>query len=174
MSLSNIFLIIGALLVVAWAARQYLGRSKRGRCYLLIWDRRVLRVELVTVVNEGVQDLKKKIYPSSELMLAELRDGTQFYLLGADHVALSTHQALEAARLGMLPRMLFESGGDMKRWLEYAALILPLAAAVWLTLKIGDFQTTVNRMDASVQSVQTSVNNLMLLPKPPEKPLEDK
>lgn len=168
MSLSYIFLIIGSLLVSAWAVRRYLVRVKGGRNYLLTYDGRMFRAELVTVVNEGVQGLDKKIYAASELMVTELRDGTRFYLLGADHVALATHQALEAARLVMLPRMLFESGGDMKRWLEYAALILPLAAAVWLTLKIGDFQSSVNRMDASVQSVQSSVNNLMLLPKPAE------
>lgn len=168
MSLSTVFLILAVVLVVAWFGRRYLGSVNRGRSYLLTYDGRVFRGELVKVVPEGVQGVDKKIYPASELMLTELRDGTCFYLFGAEHVALASHQALEAARLVMLPRMLFEGGGDMKRWLEYAALILPLTAAVWLTLKIGDFQTSINRMDATVQSVQTSLNSLMLLPKPIE------
>lgn len=159
MSISTIFLIVGVLMLAAFFGRRFLSRSRVGKCYLMVYDSRVLRVELVKLVPEGVESIAtKKVYPASELLVTQMEDGTRFYLFGADHVALSEHEALEAARLVMLPRMLFEAGGDMKRFLEYAALILPLAATIWLTLQIGSFQGSMNRMDASLQTLQKSVD----------------
>lgn len=170
MSLSTIFLIGAGLLLVAFFGRRFLARPKSSRIWLAVYDGRVLRLEQGELVAEGIQSIaSKKIYPTSELLAARSQSGTDLYIFGAEHVALANHEALEAARLVMLPRMLFEGGGDMKRFLEYAALVLPLIAVIWVTLKIGDLQTSVNRVDASIQVVQKSVNEpRVVIPKPTE------
>lgn len=172
MDMSTIALLIGAGLLVAWFGRKYLSKSKTGTQFLVIYDGRLFRVEKVIAVSEGVESVaSKKIYPASELQSVSMPDGTVFHFFGVEHIALATHEALEAARLVMVPRMLFTSGGDLKRWLEYAALLIPLIAAIWLTLKVGDMQSSLNRLDANVQVVQKVLSSpLSVAPKEEKKP----
>lgn len=169
-STSNIFLLIAVGLGLAWVARRYLARNKQGPQTLIIYDGRTIRIEKVKVVSEGVQAINgEKIYPAGNLHSVLMPDGSTYHIFGADHIALAEHEALEVARLVMVPRMLFTSGGEFKKWIEYAALIIPLAAALWLTFKVGDMQSSLNRLDANVQLVQKVLSSpLSVAPKEPD------
>lgn len=152
--------VVGALL---WVFRSRLPISSRSPRVLLVilLDNGLTRAVWCKPVAEGLQSLSNKaIYPAADLHRAvQTEDGRlRVYVMGADHIALATHESLEAGRLSLVPRMMFKSGGDFARTLQFLAPLISLGVALWMGSQLGTFQTSITKTAQDIAVVRAMID----------------
>lgn len=149
-----LYLVFAFASGVAFMYYFFLRSSKKKFAFLLIWDGTQFRGFPVKEVASGVQASDGVIYPAG--VLQALDSAFQFvqckdiaiYFAAVEPVALANHRALEQARKTIALNKIFDGGGDMLRYLQISALIVPLIIVVMVYFSISGQAGTLARIEA--------------------------
>lgn len=166
MSASTVFLAFAAF-VAGYVVSRYLNARSFGgsnKHFLLVYTGSTYNSYSCKPCEAGVK-VGDTVYPSGSLVITQL-PGYTFYFAPVEQVALANHQALEAARKTIALKALFSGGGDLMRMLQIGALVIPLLAAIWLTMSFGEVRSSLNQQSADIKLVQEQLNKpLVVQPK---------
>jgi hypothetical protein len=133
--------VAGFFAAGAWSRMR--GRSGgKLSAWLVTWSGESLTVEPAKIVPEGVQLPGRDVMPAGVLRSYDLDSSTRLYFAAVDAVALADHKTLERARRTIVLRALFSGGGDLLRYLQMAAVLVPLAVSIWLTMAFGGVEAS--------------------------------
>lgn len=165
------FVFVSVVLVLVYLVRSGRVRLPWSRSvkvlpvYGMVWKGGVWVVEPVRVTSIGVEAAPDRVYPLSQSQRVEL-PGMSVFVVTIDPLVLAEHEALERARRSILIGSLFKPGGDWMRWLQIAACVVPIAAAIWMTLSVGSLAAVVVQMRADVSVVRDVVSHPLVVAPP--------
>lgn len=125
---------------------------KRWTCFL--YDGRVWRKTKARMGDSGIEFRHAGTWVTiTQEITYELG---RVLIVAVEPVALSDHTALERARHQIALHALFESGGDMMRYLQIGAVVVPLLVAVYLSYKIAAVDDLVTSVKAVLALLENS------------------
>jgi len=115
-------------------------RLFRRRWVCLVYDGSNWLVTRARVSDHGIEVLKlgSWITLTSELVY----DAGRYLIVAIDSVALADHVALERARSQIALSAVFRSGGDLMRFLQLAAVIVPLLVSLYIGYSMSSYGDT--------------------------------
>ena len=83
-------------------------------------------------------------------------DTGKYLIVAVEPVALADHLALERVRHQIALRALFESGGDVMRYLQIGAVVVPVLAAIYVAVTVSSFQGYATEVSALMNLLKDS------------------
>lgn len=161
-----LWLVVLAVLFVLYAAYRRFGlpgKSKKAPVdsgYILVYDGARATLYACVATPIGIEVYKDRTYPygtfDAVLPLPGV-SGRFLWVLGAEQIALATHEALERARPIALLGTVFKPGGDLLRYLQFAAVLVPIFVCILLFMQFGTVNATLNRTSADLAIVREIV-----------------
>lgn len=125
---------------------------RRWRC--LLYDGRQW---VVTKARQGDAGIEFRYAGTWVTVTQEIvYDVGRYLVVAVEPVALADHTALERARHQIALHALFESGGDMMRYLQIAAVVVPVLAAIYIAVTISSFQGYATEVTSLVNLLKDS------------------
>lgn len=153
------FVSLAALLIVAWVVNRFnlLARFRRKSppvsTYMLLWRAGQWEVVPVVVTDIGLEVNPNLVIPLGVASACKV-GGSLLYVVAVEADALVDHIALERARRSILVGSLLRPGGDWMRWLQIGAAVVPVLAAIWMTLSFGAVGSSIATVRADVAFVR--------------------
>lgn len=124
-------------------------RLFRRRWVCLVYDGTTWLVTRARVGDHGIEVLKLGtwITLTSELV----HDAGRYLIVAADAIPLADHVALEKARNHIALSAVFRSGGDLMRYLQIAAVVVPILVSLYIGWSMSSYGQTL----AQVQELIT-------------------
>ena len=121
----------------------------RKRWTAIVYDGNVWTVTRARVGDHGIEvrRLASWITLTSELVT----DLGKYLIITIDAVPLADHVALEKARNHIALSAVFRSGGDLMRYLQIAAVVVPILVSLYIGYSMSSYGTTM----ASIQELIT-------------------
>lgn len=166
MSITVVFLGFFAGVIFAfWFVRF---RHKRSKLYVVLYDGLAFRGYMGVRDGAGIKCNTESgfiTYPFNVLVRVLINpiSGLSVYVGAMAGVPLAQHEALEIGRQGIAFSAMFKSGGDLLRWLQIGALVVPIGVAIWLTLQFGNVINTLNANTADLKVVRDVVSRPLVV-----------
>lgn len=159
----SLFLAIFAAFVAGYMFNRFqAGRPGKGGHFAMTYDGRVFQGALAKPVPEGIQ-VADVTYSAGMYQSVQPLPNVTLYLIAAEPVPLADHRALEKARRTIVLRALFSPGGDLLRYLQMAAVIVPLVFYFFVYSTVGQLQGSLNRVDGSLALVKDVVSKPLVV-----------
>lgn len=139
--------------IIGFGGCWFLRFRKREASYVLLLTEQGQEIVPCKRVPKGVE--ADGVFYASTLYRSHQLAGGSLYVVGAEAVPLLRHQALEQARRGVVFSALFEPGGDMFRYVQYAAVAVPLVVMIVFYFSIGSIQSGLAQNAADMKFVKT-------------------
>lgn len=165
--------VIVVLFAALWFFRDRIRFRSFPKGYALIHDGSTFRLTRARVTHLGIEVTKDEVYPlgvSTTMQLpsvhvpAELgpravplklpRSRRYLFVIAVEPLALVEHQTMERGRRTMVLGSMFKPGGDILRYLQFAAALVPLLASIWLTMQFASVQATLNQQASDLKVVK--------------------
>lgn len=136
-------------------------RVRAGRVSVVVYDGVLYRSYVAKRGAAGVEAATESgtvIYPYNVAYPHAVDAKHTIYIVGADRVALATHEALEAGRKTIAFKHIFKGGGDILFMLQMGASGVCLLVAVALWMQFGGVQSALNNQAAAMKSMQDTLS----------------
>lgn len=154
--LSYLPVVVGVVFV-AWAFHRWRrshALQPKGEHYVMFWDGTTLVAYPCKVTDVGIETADGTAWPRGMYQVREV-DQVWLYLVAAQPVPLADHRALEQARRTIALKALFTGGGELLRYLQIGALVIPIIVYLLLLSSFSAVQAQLNTVSANVQIVKT-------------------
>ena len=164
---ASLLLVLVAGVFVGWSANRFLSARQSvklgGRSTIVgaIYDGSTYTV-YPAKQNEAGFEIGGTLYPAGVCRVGDA-GSIRMVLVAADAVALANHRTLEVARQTIALRALFKGGGDLRRWLEIAAVTIPIVVYLLLYSSFGAVQNTLNQQSADLKMVKEQLSKPLVV-----------
>lgn len=125
---------------------------KRWRCY--VWDGKQWLQTRARVGHDGIEFWYAHTWVTITQEL--VWDLGRSLIVAVEPVVMADHVALERARHQIALHALFETGGDLMRYLQIAAVVVPLLAAVYMAFRLSALDDLATSVKALITLLESS------------------
>lgn len=165
--MAQILVVVGLLLLGLYFVRRRGFRRRSASLepavvdtVALVWEGHSWRPYNVTETELGLEVTKDLILPMAAAYRVPFGDKV-LYMVHIEPLALMEHKTLERARRTIVQGHIFKPGSDMYRYLQFAAVIVPIIASFWVTVSLGGLSGELRALGRSVAIVQEIVTSPM-------------